>query len=185
MMGKPIPMAMRREMAEMPFYKLCALRSEHECAGINGGPIYRITWEHAMIYAGSKVNEIWAIIPLCEWSHLGKGLNKEKNQWIALCRATDEDLAKYPKSDWRQKRGYLVDKYGFYGGKPVDKLWISGAQPVDKRESVFDLPVVPMLSTAYPQVIPRKIKLESDSKVTSFRIISVTEILTKKPYPFV
>lgn len=104
----------------MPFYRLCVLRDEHECANENGEPVFRLTWEHAMIHASRKVQEIWAIIPLCPWSHLGAGLDKEKNQWIALSRATDAELEKYPRTDWFKKRGYLVEKYGIYTAYPVE-----------------------------------------------------------------
>lgn len=157
MMGTPIPRAMRQEMAEMPFYKLCARRGDHECADENGRPTSRLTWEHAMIYAGRKVQEIWAIIPLCPWSHLGPGLNKEKNQWIALSRATDKELEKYPRTDWFQKRGYLVEKYGIYGGKGVDIDGISSGKNVDK----IGINYIHKLSFGYPQTFPQEGSLKN------------------------
>lgn len=89
---RPIPLKLRNQIADDPYMKTCA-RSNEECQG-------RITWEHAFIYSGKQINEAWSIIPLCEFHHLGKGLNKRINEQIALSRATDEDLAKYPKRDW-------------------------------------------------------------------------------------
>jgi len=92
------------------YYLRCARMKEGDCNG-------HITWEHALIYAGRQVDEKWAIIPLCEWHHAvnkhqgGGNENKEKHQWIALKRATKEELAKYPKTDWEQKLKYLNDKY--------------------------------------------------------------------------
>jgi hypothetical protein len=86
-------------MADDPYYQKCA-RAGSECEG-------RITWEHAWIYAGKQINEKWAIIPLCVFHHLGKGLDKKWNQACALNRATEEDLSKYPKKDWNKERIWL------------------------------------------------------------------------------
>lgn len=86
-------MKLRRQIAEDPFMKRCA-RASYECQG-------RITWEHAFIYAKKQINEAWAIIPLCWYHHLGKGMDKRINEQIALSRATQEDLAKYPKRNWK------------------------------------------------------------------------------------
>lgn len=126
---------MRRQMAEMPFYSVCARQvalSDHECSGVNGEPFFRLTWEHAMIHGSKKVQEIWAIIPLCPLVHLGNELNKEINQWIALSRATDEEIEKYPRTDWVQRRGYLVQKYGIFRGYRGDIGRITSGEPVEK-----------------------------------------------------
>lgn len=77
--------------------QVCARGKDGSCAG-------RITWEHALTYAGKQIDEVWAIIKLCERHHAVNGyqdmgaMNKEKNVWIALCRATDEELKKYSKA---------------------------------------------------------------------------------------
>lgn len=99
-----IPPKIRAELATLPRMKLCARRLEGGCSG-------RITWEHALIYAGKQVQEVWAILGLCDHHHLGSGLDKEKNHALALAQATPEDLAKYPRSDWVQKKKYLLEKY--------------------------------------------------------------------------
>lgn len=98
---------MRAEMSEDPFYQRCMRRCEGTCSG-------RITWEHAYIYAGSQIQEIWAIIPLCEHHHLYEGLDKELNQYLALTRASETDLMKYPRVDWGQKKQFLFKKYKDY-----------------------------------------------------------------------
>lgn len=77
-----------------------------------GGCSGRITIEHALMWAGRQVNELWALLPLCWYHHLGAGLNKRYNEYLALKRATPEDLAKYPKTDWVQKRIYLSTIFG-------------------------------------------------------------------------
>lgn len=100
----PIPLDQRAEMAQDPYYSKCA-RKNAECVG-------RITWEHSSYYQGKKIQDRWSLIPLCVYHHLGKGLNKEYNRYLALSRATDEDLEKYPKSDFKQQKKYLQQKYG-------------------------------------------------------------------------
>lgn len=94
-------MKLREEMASDSYYSRCA-RFDADCRG-------RITWEHALIYAGRQVNEKFAIIPLCVYHHLGAGLVKKENQRIALERATDDDLKKYPRL--RQLKEYLTSSY--------------------------------------------------------------------------
>ena len=89
--------------------QVCARRREGGCAG-------RITWEHALTYAGRQVDEVWAIIKLCECHHSvntyqdGGLLDKEINVWIALNRATDEELKKYDKTDFIGLRDRLNNK---------------------------------------------------------------------------
>lgn len=110
-----IPLKQRSEMALDPYYKVCARKhslNDHECVG-------RITWEHAIIYAGKKVQAVWAIVPLCEWAHSvnscqdGGGLNKEINVWLALNRAPIAELAAMSKAiDYIRLRVVLNAKYG-------------------------------------------------------------------------
>ncbi len=107
-------------MLEDEFYGRCALESDG-CMG-------RITLEHAIIHAGRQLNEKWAIIPLCAYHHSvdefqdGDGLDKELNEWVALSRATAEDLVTYSKAvDYLQRVVYLTGKYGVYD--PVRRGW--------------------------------------------------------------
>lgn len=99
---RPIPLTMRAEIAKDPFMRLCIYD------GCGGSP----EWEHAMIYRNKRVNEIWAIVPVCAYHHRGAGLMKSYNQHRALQRATDEDLAKYSKANWKQLRTHLESLYG-------------------------------------------------------------------------
>lgn len=90
---------------------VCALK-DGNCGG-------RITWEHTLTYGSNQIDEAWAIIKLCE-AHHSVGmyqdnglLNKEKNIWVALNRATDEELLKYSKAiPYIEKRERLNKKYG-------------------------------------------------------------------------
>ena len=109
-----LPTKLRRDLASDPFYKRCAREGlhGHECAG-------RITWEHAMYYAGTQLQKKWAIIPLCEkahncgpWQDRGD-MNKTVNEWIALNRAGDEDLLPICKAkDYFLRRGFLNRQFG-------------------------------------------------------------------------
>ena len=72
-------------------------------------------WEHAFIYSGRQVNEKWAIVPVCTFHHRREGLDKDYNRYRALERATDEDLAKYPRVDWKQLKKHLRQAYDHKG----------------------------------------------------------------------
>lgn len=82
----------------------------------------RLTLEHAFIYAGKQIDAPWAIIWLCAYHHGvdefqdNGDLQKDLNQFIALSRATDEDLAPFPKKNWVQIKRYLDSKYGHLKG---------------------------------------------------------------------
>lgn len=109
-----IPPKLRSELAADPYYKLCARRGlfGHECGG-------KITWEHAMYYAGKQIQARWAIIPICARGHAvneyqDRGeMDKQVHEWIALNRATDEELRAISKVvDYIHSRSYLNSKFG-------------------------------------------------------------------------
>lgn len=108
-----IPSKLLKEILEDEYYKKCVRWKEGTCRG-------RITFEHAIQYAGRQVNEKWAIIPLCAYHHEvdefqdGGDLQKDLNHFFAIQRATDDDLAKYPRKDWNQLKKYLNEKYKDY-----------------------------------------------------------------------
>ena len=98
---------------ENPYYRRCA-RENYDCDG-------RITIEHALIFAGKQIDEIWNFVPLCEYHHAvnrhqdGGDLKKEINVWIALNQAEESDLRRYSKSvDYVRMREVLNKKYGVY-----------------------------------------------------------------------
>lgn len=103
-----------KQIEQDEFYTKCAryeCYKDHECQG-------RITREHALIYASRQVDEVFAIVPICAFAHGVDEfqdcgiLDKEKNQHIALSRATEKDFAKYYKSDWKKKLEYFNSKFG-------------------------------------------------------------------------
>ena len=103
-----IPKKMREEIAQDPFMRCCIYERDdapnQNCQG-------RITFEHAFIYAGRQINEKWAIVPCCENHNSGPAMVKSFNKFVALNRASEEDLAKYPKVDWVQLKKYLTQQY--------------------------------------------------------------------------
>lgn len=99
-------------MANNPEYKKCIIREWVKQGRIAPklhpeACITRITWEHAWTYENKRINEIWAILPICAQYHLGHRMNKRLNQEIAMSRASEEDKAKYPKLPWRRRSIYL------------------------------------------------------------------------------
>lgn len=110
-----IPPGVKKEVLKDRFYDTCSRRmllNDHQCSG-------RITWEHAMIFAGRQVQKKWAIIPLCEFAHgvntfQDKGiLDKDINRWIALNRATDKELEEISKAtSYEKMKEYLNGEYG-------------------------------------------------------------------------
>lgn len=95
-MTKPIPPEHREIINSEQYFRRCFRWEEGECDG-------RVTIDHALTYAGKRINEMFAYVPVCLFHHGLKGmggLNKRMNEQEALSRATPEDLAKYPKATW-------------------------------------------------------------------------------------
>lgn len=109
----PIPKNLKASLIADPSYKICSLSLYHQCEG-------RITWEHAIYYRGARVQARFAIIPLCAKYHSvdqfqDNGLlDKERNRWCALNRATDEELRSYERAGFIEERERLNRKLGEY-----------------------------------------------------------------------
>jgi len=122
--GPAINLKDREWMELNPFYQTCALYGQHD--HICGG---KITWEHTLTFGGKKIQEPWAIIPLCEKGHAVNSyqdagtMNKEMNVWVALNRANEEQLGAISKAEsYHQKKIYLNSIYGEY----VHKVPVNG-----------------------------------------------------------
>lgn len=104
---QPIPKKLREEMAQDPFMKTCIyakIGKGEDCGG-------RVEWEHAFVYK-NQINEAWAIVPCCTYHHRGDGLDKDFNRYCAIIRADIDDImARMPKTNWRQIKKYLTEKY--------------------------------------------------------------------------
>ncbi len=103
-----IPKKLRNELAKDLYYKKCLRNKEGNCKR-------RITFEHCWTYKGQQIQEKWAIIPLCEFHHLGQGLNKKMNHWFSINRMTPEDEKKYPRFNWKRERIILNKLFKIYG----------------------------------------------------------------------
>jgi len=103
---RPIPQKIRQHISEDLFYKRCIHEKREKSSSCSG----RISMEHSWIYAGKQINELWAIVPCCIKHNVGvSGEEKDWNRYIALLRASEEDLSKYPKKDWQQEKNRLMD----------------------------------------------------------------------------
>lgn len=91
-MVKPIPLKMREELAEDKFMKTCCLLSL-ECKG-------RIEFHHNLIYAGKRINEYGAILPVCHYHHEKESKFKKQLNRIMEFRMTREEKDKYPRRKW-------------------------------------------------------------------------------------
>lgn len=109
-----VPQTLRKQLAADPSYLRCCLLGYHECGG-------RITWEHAITFKGRQLQERWAILPLCARGHGvdlyqdAGTLDKEQNLWVALNRASDEELLSISRVvNYVRERMRLNEKYGEY-----------------------------------------------------------------------
>lgn len=109
-----IPLKLREEMSEDDYYYSCSrkdLLDDHVCEpDPRTGKL--IEWEHVFTFASKQLQKKFAIIPICWLVHRGGKLNKEINEWIALNRATDEEIQEISKAiDYQHKKKYLNSKY--------------------------------------------------------------------------
>lgn len=121
-----IPQRIRREMEADPEYRRCALLGLlpaliGPCAG-------RITREHALYYSSKKVQEKYAIPPICAKHHGvdeyldGGTASKEIRVWVALNRATEDELRSISKViNYTRERDRLNEIYGQYIYPPIPK----------------------------------------------------------------
>lgn len=118
--GTAMSKRLRQEISEDPEYLRCAFQGIHpDLVGECGG---RVTREHAIIFAGKKVQEKWSIIPCCAKHHGvdtfqdGPGeAPKILRQWVALNRATEGELSAISKAvNYVRERNRLNDIYGQY-----------------------------------------------------------------------
>lgn len=106
----------RALIATDPFYKQCARHAEGGCQG-------RITIDHSIIFAGRQLDEMWSLLPICAYHHAvdrfqdGGDLNKEVHRWIAINRATDDELRAISRAiPYIRERARLNSIYGPYRG---------------------------------------------------------------------
>lgn len=104
---KPIPLKLRTELNADKWYKKCCIADE-TCEG-------RIQFHHNMQWKGSRLNEKFAILPVCEAMHRKADTReiREKLDWVMLQRMTDEQVEYYSKAkNYKQYKIYLEGIYG-------------------------------------------------------------------------
>lgn len=127
-----VPLALKNQLAVDPEYSRCALPGDEH----NG----RVTWEHAIIFANRQLQERWAIVPICAKHHEvdlyqdAHTMDKDRNRWVALNRATDDELQAISKViDYQREKARLNAKFGQYEAPPVPASVIPQApSPVRK-----------------------------------------------------
>jgi len=123
--GSVMSKGLRKDVGEDPEYSRCGLQGL--LSGIIGPCGGRVTREHAMYFKGSKVQKKWAIPPICACHH---GVDQYQDgpgeapkiirQWVALNRATDEELREVSKAvDYIRERDRLNAIYGKYVPPPI------------------------------------------------------------------
>lgn len=107
---RPIPLRLRSILERMPRMSLCEARhmGHGECEG-------RIEWHHPFTYGSEgQINEVWAILGGCTKHHRMVKEDKSVKELFerrSLEIASDDELSKYPRKDWKQLKIYLgVDK---------------------------------------------------------------------------
>lgn len=105
-----IPKKLREKLSKSKFMEMCIFHYKdpnHQCGG-------RVEWEHVWQYANRQIQEEFSIMPVCSDWHRGNfGTTKEKDwhKFVSLLVATDDELARYPRKDWRQEWLALCVKY--------------------------------------------------------------------------
>ena len=90
-----IPEDMRAQLADDPFMQRCILERS-DCSG-------RIEWNHAFSYAGKRQNELWALLPMCEFHHRTQAayrlyIDAVLRMRVYYFNAVDDFKEKYSKS---------------------------------------------------------------------------------------
>ncbi len=103
---RPIPLKLRKQIAEDPFMKKCCYR---DCKKTE------VEWNHTLMYAGRQVNTWYAIVPLCTEHHRGNNgtIYNDVKEWcelITYMRGGAELDKDCPKMSWRQHKQYLTEK---------------------------------------------------------------------------
>jgi hypothetical protein len=94
---------------------ICCRQIEGNCKG-------RITWEHALIFAGRQIDEAFAILKVCAYHHEvdqyqdGGSMNKRLHVYLAIKRATKKELDAISKAtDYHKLLEQLTKEFEPYG----------------------------------------------------------------------
>jgi hypothetical protein len=110
---RPVSQRVKKILLSQP--DVCSREREGNCQG-------RITWEHALIFAGRQIDEAFAILKICAFHHEVNeyqgcgGMNKKLHVYLALKRATKEELDAISKAkDYHKLLEQLTKEFEPYG----------------------------------------------------------------------
>lgn len=104
---RSIPPKLRAELEVKPRMKICSIIADRVITAVCYG---KIEWHHVWIYQGKQLNEAFGIVGACEKHHAAvktSRIIKEAFERFSLEIATEDDLKKYPRKDWKQLMKYL------------------------------------------------------------------------------
>jgi hypothetical protein len=130
-----IPLELREQLSKDPEYDYCCI------TGKRGTPDDPIEWHHNLKFAGTNVQERFAILPILQSIHF-KADNIEVRETLdraMLYRDTEQKLFNplgYSKArNWKQRSIYLTEKLGpYYPPHPEPKR--AGVAVVSKKEGL-------------------------------------------------
>ncbi len=106
-----VPQSLKDQWQENPAKKCCRA-DEGNCQG-------KLTKDHTITWKGRQLQEDFAIVDVCEFHHAVNkfmdcgDLNREKHIWVALNKATDQQLLDISKAiDYLALRKRLNTLYG-------------------------------------------------------------------------
>lgn len=114
-----IPKKLNDQLNRDPEYRVCMLTGE---AGTREDPLER---HHNLIYAGSQVQERFAILCIKRSLHqkAHAEFTRARLDWIMLCRASTDELLRYSKAeDLFLKRAQLCKAFGIWKAPYMDKI---------------------------------------------------------------
>lgn len=118
--GTAMSPELKADIESDPEYWVCMLAPYHTCEG-------RLTNEHALYYANKKVQRKFAIVKVCAAGHgvdmfqdSDKELPKDMRVWVALNRATDEEIYSISKVvNYSRIKDTLNARFGTYTPPPT------------------------------------------------------------------
>lgn len=102
---RPISKNVRATLEKQPRMRRCTLANAQDVFGECKGRLMNPEWHHVWTYAGRQIDEPWAIVAACTQHHemvKSQASVRMAFEAASLSLATPEDLAKYPRKNWRQ-----------------------------------------------------------------------------------
>jgi len=98
-----MPPKLRKELADDQYYKKCCIK-DGNCSG-------NIEWHHSLEFAGKQIQRKFAILPACQYHHDRVAIFKKIFHWIALNRATEQELKEFERANFKRELMILNKLY--------------------------------------------------------------------------